>query len=255
MAVGICNLSVVPLRASASHRSEIVSQVLFGESFEIVQHEKDWHLIRLMDVPYEGWIQHGQFIEITDGNCLPTKEESLIVDITGGQALCGQDAVDLLPGVKIAKWMIAGNQTEFPYTIQADLRRPTLADFDTEFPKLVDYYKNGPYLWGGRTRYGIDCSGLSQAIFSHFGISLQRDACQQAEQGTVVDFLSEIRPGDLAFFDNADGRITHVGIMLDMDTILHASAQVRIDNVDSEGILHRTWNKYTHKLRIVKRYF
>src|SRR5690606_28494123 len=144
MAGGICNLSVVPLRASASHRSEIVSQVLFGESFEIVQHEKDWHLIRLMDGPYEGWIQHGQFIEITDGNCLPTKEESLIVDIAGGQALCGQDAVDLLPGVKIAKWMIAGNQTEFPYTIQADLRRPTLADFDTEFPKLVDYYKNGP---------------------------------------------------------------------------------------------------------------
>ncbi len=120
--------------------------------------------------------------------------------------------------------------------------------------QLALSYKNTPYLWGGRSQWGIDCSGFSQLIYSCFGISLPRDAYQQAEMGEIVDFISEIQVGDLAFFDNADGRITHVGIMLDRDTIIHASAKVRIDRMDTEGIFNAELNRYSHKLRIIKRY-
>lgn len=126
--------------------------------------------------------------------------------------------------------------------------------FETEVSRLALSYKDTPYLWGGRSQWGIDCSGFSQLIYSCFDLSLPRDAYQQAEMGQTVDFVSEIRVGDLAFFDNAEGRITHVGIMLDRDTIIHASAKVRVDRMDTEGIFNAEQNRYTHKLRIVKRY-
>lgn len=110
-------------------------------------------------------------------------------------------------------------------------------------------------MWGGRSRYGIDCSGFSQLVYKHFGISLLRDAYQQAESGQTVDFLSEILPGDLAFFDNEAGRITHVGVMIDYETIIHAAGRVRVDKMDNQGIFNADLNRYTHNLRIVKRYF
>lgn len=110
-------------------------------------------------------------------------------------------------------------------------------------------------MWGGRSNAGIDCSGFSQVVYKHFGISLLRDAYQQAESGKAIDFLTEIRAGDLAFFDNEAGRITHVGIMIDHETIIHAAGRVRVDKMDNEGIFNLDINKYTHRLRIVKRYF
>lgn len=252
---GRCNLSIVPLRAEASHRSEMVSQVLFGEQFSILEEVQDWVLIRLESPVYEGWLQKGQFVileEVPGGT--KALQESLVVDLSAASARSSQREVDLLPSTLI---MINdySSQTEEWFEIEGKLRKPTLKDFDIEFPKVVAYYKDSPYLWGGRSRYGIDCSGLSLAVFRHFGLELPRDAYQQAEQGELVNFLPEIKAGDLAFFDNEEGRITHVGVMLDAETILHASASVRVDKMDSEGIFNKEWNRYTHKLRIVKRYF
>ena len=116
------------------------------------------------------------------------------------------------------------------------------------------FFQNAPYLWGGRTLFGIDCSGFSQIVFKLNGIKLNRDAWQQAEQGAVVDFLPEAKSGDLAFFDNAEGRIIHVGIMLGTNKIIHASGKVRVDTIDNQGIYNAEMGRYTHKLRIIKRF-
>ncbi|WP_085473034.1 C40 family peptidase [Sphingobacterium psychroaquaticum] len=253
--LGRCNLTVVPLRAEASHRSEMVSQVLFGEEFVILQEEADWAFVRLHDPVYEGWIQKGQYVSLEPmPGGTASLIESLVVDVEGATARTAERVVHLVPGTKIMINDYRATTTEW-FEIEGKLRKPTIDDFDVELKRLVTHYKDTPYLWGGRSDAGIDCSGLTLACYRHFGIDLPRDAYQQAELGEVVDFLSEIKAGDLAFFDNADGKITHVGMMLDAETILHASARVRVDKMDSEGIFNKEWNRYTHKLRIVKRYW
>lgn len=248
MNISACNLSIVPLRAEPNHRSEMVTQVLFGELFEVLEEGTDFCLIRMVDTGYEGWIQKNQF-----GDALGTPILPKIVDIFGARAYTKDRSVTLVHGTAIPNTEVQiGRST---YQIEGAIRDASLHDFETEFPKLISYYNNAPYLWGGRSVTGIDCSGFSQVVYKHFGIQLKRDAWQQAESGNAVDFLTEIKPGDLAFFDNEAGRITHVGIMIDAETIIHASAHIRIDKMDSQGILNAELNKYTHHLRIVKRYF
>lgn len=249
MSIYACNLSIVPLRAESSHRSEMVSQVLFGENFEILEESTDFSKIRLTDTKYEGWIQKHQFETMVPSGI----KRQTIVDLVGAKAISGSKIIHLLHGTCIAgSTMTIGEEQ---YSIEGALRESNLADFKDEFAKLIQYYKNTPYMWGGRSGYGIDCSGFSQVVYRHFGVSLLRDAYQQAESGTTVDFLAEIRPGDLAFFDNEAGKITHVGVMIDNETIIHASGRVRIDKMDNQGILNADLKRYTHNLRIVKRYF
>jgi cell wall-associated NlpC family hydrolase len=134
---------------------------------------------------------------------------------------------------------------------------PMISDREN-FSQLVEqtakFFQNAPYLWGGRTLFGIDCSGFSQIVYQLLGIQLQRDASQQAEQGQLVDFLTSAIAGDLAFFDNEDGKIIHVGIMLNNHQIIHAAGKVRIDPIDDQGIFNPELGKYTHKLRIIKRF-
>jgi hypothetical protein len=249
MSISACNLSIIPLRAEPSHRSEMVSQVLFGENFEIIEDSVDFVRIRLTETKYEGWIQKQQFATMV----LSGVKRNTIVDLTGATAIAGAKLVHLIHGTPITGNSI--NIGEEHYSIEGTIRETTLADFKTEFPKLIQYYKNTPYMWGGRSLSGIDCSGFSQVLYRHFGIALLRDAYQQAENGTTVDFLTEIKAGDLAFFDNEEGRINHVGVMIDNETIIHASGRVRIDKMDSQGIFNADLNRYTHHLRIVKRYF
>ena len=256
MKIGVCNLTIVALRSAASHRSEMVSQLLFGERFEIIENQTDWAFVRLLDVSYEGWVQHGQFVAVDSESIILHPNDGVqIVNINGAKAnINDRDAVALLPGTLVPETSRVGND-QLSFTITGDLRTAVSSDIGVELPKLIDYYVNSPYLWGGRSHLGIDCSGLSQAIYRHFGFKLPRDAYQQAEEGSLVDFLTEIRSGDLAFFDNQEGRITHVGVMIDNEYIIHASAKVRIDRMDSEGIFNKDAKRYTHKLRIIKRYF
>lgn len=249
MKIAACNLSIVPLRAEPSHRSEMVSQILFGEFFEIIEESIDFVKVRLLSVDYEGWVQRNQYTLLSRSD----SNDSLIVDFNGAVAISDKHKVKLYHGTSIhAKDLLIGEES---FRIEGTLRQVQLDDFETEFVKIIAYYSNTPYLWGGRSIAGIDCSGFSQVVYKHFGVLLLRDAWQQAEMGDVVDFLTEIKAGDLAFFDNEAGRITHVGIMIDSETIIHASGRVRIDKMDSEGIFNVELNKYTHKLRIVKRYF
>lgn len=247
MQSAICHLSVVPLRANADHRSEMVSQLLFGESFVVLAEDKEWIHIRTNNPVYEGWLQRGQYVVI-EGDFSDVD----VVDVDGGLASHDNQCVTLLHGALIPRQPSIEIDGKV-YAFSAARRQATEADFDTEFPRLIEAYLSTPYLWGGRTRYGIDCSGLSQLVCRHFGIQLPRDASQQAALGTVVDFFSEIRAGDLAFFDNEDGTINHVGIVVNEQTIFHASVSVRLDRFDTQGIYNEELSVYTHKLRIIKR--
>ena len=119
--------------------------------------------------------------------------------------------------------------------------------------KNAFYFLNSPYLWGGRTPFGIDCSGFVQIAARLSGISLPRDTQEQAEEGEIINLISEAKPGDLAFFDNIDGRIIHVGIILENGQIIHASGKVRIDTIDHQGIFNEESKKYSHQLRVIKR--
>ncbi|OOG19825.1 glycoside hydrolase [Sphingobacterium sp. CZ-UAM] len=256
MKYGICTLALVPLRSEQAHRSEMVSQVLFGELFEILDAQPDWTAIRMLETDYLGWIQNGQFMAVDAADIAQYfAGKPDIVGREGGLLFNGESRLHLCHGTKL--YLNEANRVtlgELALTYQGSVNAFSRADFETEVAQLAMSYKDTPYLWGGRSQWGIDCSGFSQLIYSCFGINLPRDAYQQAEIGDNVDFVSEIRTGDLAYFDNAEGRITHVGIMLDRDTIIHASAKVRIDRMDNEGIFNRELNKYSHKLRIVKRY-
>ncbi|EHQ29421.1 C40 family peptidase [Mucilaginibacter paludis] len=251
MEYGICNLAIAPLRAEATHRSEMTSQLLFGETFEIVERTDDWSRIVTTFDGYEGWITNLQYQPVTAGEILSLSLENIVTTrsvVTPVLKESDNSVLSLpfgcsLPFYDGADCRLAG----INYNVRS-------ADDLTAFLETAYSFLNTPYLWGGRTHFGIDCSGYTQAVLRTRGTTLQRDAYLQAGQGTAVDFLLEARLGDLAFFDNAEGRITHVGIMLDNHSIIHASGRVKIDQIDDQGIYSAEQKKYTHKLRIVKRY-
>lgn len=244
------SLNIIPLRAEPSHRSEQVTQVLFGEPLLLLETEGEFAKVQMTDTGYEGWVQSIQLVERED---VAEDAESYIVGLEPVFVSDGAKKSPLYHTTPILNRRLSfdGQFVE----IEGALRKATLGDFISEFPQLVDHYLRTPYLWGGRSVAGIDCSGLSQVFLAHFGVQIKRDAYQQAESGVLVNFLAEAKAGDLAFFDNAQGRITHVGIMMDPETIIHAAGEVRIDRIDQHGIYHSGLQKYTHQLRIIKRYF
>jgi len=253
---GICRVAVAPLRAEPSDKAEIASQLLFGDHVEILEKTDKWWFIRNGYDNYEGWIDFRQLSPISavafleNNNCrylAPAQINNLITDAEGSTYYLSPSSN--LPGYKDG-YCYLGDQ---PYKV---LFEPL--DTQSRTADVVNtamFFRNVPYLWGGKNLFGMDCSGFVQTVFKLNALKLNRDAWQQAEQGSTVDFLPEIKPGDLAFFDNAEGRITHVGMMLSPSLIIHASSKVRVDPMDNEGIYNAELGRYTHKLRIVKRFF
>ena len=251
MNYGISNLSIVPMRNEAADQSEMVNQVIFGEHFKVLEIRKKWSKIRLAHDSYEGWICNKQWIEI---------EEDIYKQLDKEVATITTDILDIitkthhqpivigsiLPSYKSGHALINNEMYQFD-----GLTTPGFIKKD----KLVEnalMYLNTPYLWGGRSPLGIDCSGLTQMVYRLQGVDLPRDAYQQAEVGTTLSFVEESEPGDLAFFDNAEGKITHVGIILEENHIIHASGKVRIDRIDQQGIFNTEIGNHTHKLRLIK---
>lgn len=247
----ICNLSIVPLRAEASDRSEMVSQVLFGETFEVLEKTEKWSLIRLTLDLYEGWIDNKQFHEISAIHYQLLQESTkifnadLIEHLTNENNLhtisLGADLTFLqFKDINKQQWIFDGKLTS---GIQS--RKILL--------KTAFMYLNAPYLWGGKTPFGIDCSGLTQMVYRLCGYLIPRDAAQQAKIGEPLSFIEESEIGDLAFFDNEEGHIIHVGVIMEDNYILHAHGKVRIDRLDHLGILNIDTGRHTHKLRVIKK--
>lgn len=255
MQYGVCALSVIPMRKEPADAAEMVNQVLFGETFEVVEHRKKWSLIRLAHDDYEGWVDNKQ---ITPCTATYHNKASLV------NPFVSQELVDIVSEEKTAEFFPIFVGSVLPFYSNSKLQ---IADREFAFKgvvakgqknrsKLVEHayqYLNAPYLWGGRTPFGIDCSGFTQMVYRLSGFQLPRDSGQQAAHGLTLSFIEESEPGDLAFFDNEEGQIVHVGIILEDNYILHASGKVRLDRLDQTGIFNKETRGHTHKLRVIKK--
>ncbi|PST81850.1 hydrolase [Pedobacter yulinensis] len=250
---GICVVAVAPLRAEGSDRAEMVSQVLFGEHVTVIEKTDKWWLIQNAYDGYEGWIDFRQLTAIDQETFVRLEAPGHLVPLQAGLAVHHPEwgrtflsPASPLPFYDNGTCRLGGHT----FTLNFEPYLPGQEDLIG----MARFFRNTPYLWGGRNLSGIDCSGFCQTIFRLGGIRLRRDASQQAEQGSLVAFLAEARDGDLAFFDNEQGRITHVGMMIGNDTIIHASGKVRIDRIDDQGIFNAELGRYSHRLRILKRF-
>jgi hypothetical protein len=249
---GICNLAIVPVRAEPSDRSEIVTQLLFGEHIEILERQNQWARIRIQYDDYEGWVDSKQYQIISEANFNQLSSEAIILNADLIDYITSSNNL-LLPNRFGASLSFLNNSEinisnfDFEGTKTSGIK-PKSAIISTAF-----MYLNAPYLWGGKTPFGIDCSGFTQMVYKLNGYKIHRDASQQALDGEPLSFIEESEAGDLAFFDNDEGNITHVGIIMDNNYIIHASGKVRIDRLDHLGIYNPETNKHTHKLRVIKK--
>ncbi|HRO42751.1 MAG TPA: C40 family peptidase [Flavipsychrobacter sp.] len=250
-----CNVSILPLKKEPSHRSEQTSQMLFGEKAEILEIDNgDWARIRTEWDNYEGWCRAGQLTTI--GKKEYRKTVKYISGSNSDKFVFEQSEMWVPLGSDLIETkLILGNETgKFK---GKKLKNVELTCTCENLKDAALKFMHAPYLWGGRSNAGIDCSGLMQMAFKLCGKKLPRDAYQQANEGKMVDFLQHGQCGDLAFFDNEDGKIIHVGMLLDNQNILHATGatgRVVIDRIDQGGIISTSLRKRTHNLRLVKRY-
>lgn len=247
MKYGICPLSIVPLRLEPSDSSEMVTQVLYGELMKVLESRKKWSRVRLAFDSYEGWIDNKQFEFLTEASYsklieTPSVYASDLVDFVttqDNQLL----TVPMGSSLHVSEFL----QHYFEgHTVKGVHPKSTIVE-------TALLFLNAPYLWGGKTPFGIDCSGLTQMVYRLNGYSLLRDASMQATQGEPLSFIEESEPGDLAFFDNAEGNIIHVGIIMEDNYIIHAHGKVRIDRLDHSGIFNAEKRTHTHKLRVIKK--
>ncbi|HWY37278.1 MAG TPA: C40 family peptidase [Bacteroidia bacterium] len=254
---GICNQSIVPCRKEAAHRSEMVTQLLFGEHFTILSETEGWLQIRTAFDEYDCWISNKQFLPVKrdtfkaleDHQPLSTEPVQLLYDK-------GQDTFfplvigSTIPFLKNKRFSLENHDFEFSgeYVVPDEKHIDRKKIISTAF-----IFLNAPYLWGGRSPFGIDCSGFTQLAYKLHGFKLPRDAHQQAGLGLSLSFVEEAQPGDLAFFDNEEGKIIHVGIVLEDHKIIHAAGKVRVDKLDHYGIFNLDTKKYSHHLRVIKK--
>lgn len=256
MKYGICNLSVVPCRAEPSDKSEMVTQLLFGETIKVYEESKgNWKRIKTAFDDYNCWIDQKQFIEISKKEfeqlnaALSPVSTSVVEVIKGSSSLIPIVIGSSLPNLK-NKEITFGDHT---YTYEGPSVSNSAPAKKEALVENAFIYLDTPYLWGGRSPFGIDCSGYTQLVYKLNGIQLPRDASKQAEIGQTLSFIEEAENGDLAFFDNEEGDIIHVGILLTNNRIIHASGKVRMDKIDHQGIFNVDTGKYSHRLRLIKR--
>jgi len=254
MPYGICILNSIALRLLPQNNAEMVSQVLFGESFEVVDFKDNWLKIKLSFDNYEGWIDKKQQKQISKENYefLLHNSKYFVSDLVNVINNSNDDLYTITLGAELP--LFKKNKTHlenFEFQYEGSVQNGILNE--SNLIKNAYMYLNAPYLWGGKTPLGIDCSGFTQMVYKLNGYKLLRDASQQATQGEPLSFIEESTPGDLAFFDNNEGQIVHVGIILKNNQIIHAHGKVRIDKLDHSGIYNIDTKRHTHKLRVIKK--
>ena len=253
---GICLLNCVALRKEPHDQSEMISQLLFGETFIVLGQKKDWLYIYLDYDHYEGWVLRSQVQMIAQEiYAQVTKEEkhhleeivSYVQDAKGNLQLLTLGS--RLPLFRSGRFGFEEHQFELDGEVCSG-KSEKASIIHTAYK-----YLNSPFLWGGKTPFGLDCSGFTQIVYKINGHHLYRDAHQQASQGEVLSFIEESEPGDLAFFDNEEGEIIHAGILLADNHIIHCHGKVRIDRIDQSGIYNVDSQRHTHRLRVMKKVF
>lgn len=259
MRYGFCHIAIVPLRKENSERSEMISQLIFGDCFKILEQIEDKILIENFDDQYVGWVDQKQTIEIsqTDYNAYTSTSKQIV-----SQAITHIVQTNQKTNQKIIYPIYLGSQLIGEKFQLGDILFQLIEPHHIVKPKTSIHslmtislkYISTPYLWGGKSLYGIDCSGFTQMCYKQIGVNLLRDAKDQITQGEEVKTLEEAEKGDLCFFHNTEGKITHVGIYIGSNLIIHASGQVRIDPIDQKGILPQHSSTYSHQLNKIKRY-
>lgn len=221
----------------------MVSEILFGEQFDIIERSSSWLKVKLLSDGYEGWLEYTGTFPTADVpfNCMVMEPGRLTSD---------KGSIELYTGAKVGlgETLMIGKER-----FQINARVNETPKYDAEgLLSVAKNFLHTPYYWGGRTSRGIDCSGFVQNVFSVFGIQLPRDAYQQVELGDPIAF-EDAQVGDLAFFTNEKGRVTHVGIITEPGKIIHASERVRIDHIDEEGIWRSDQQRHSHQLSSIKR--
>ena len=253
---GICDLSIVPVRTEASDKSELCTQLLFGDAYAVTGESENgkWVKIKIVFDDYEGWIDKLQH--------MPISEDYFKAYILHPQTVC-MDDVALIENELESRLITLGATLPFlkgrilnlgtkNFNYQGELYEPV--SITKEFVQFIALrFLNTPYLWGGKSLFGIDCSGFTQLVLKILGYKIKRDAYQQVEHGQEVKNVNGTNTGDLAFFENDNGRIIHVGMIMEENKIIHAHGKVRMDILDEKGILNLSTKKYSHKLTTIKR--
>ncbi len=254
MEYAICFLPLIPVRATPEDGGEMLTELLFGDACEVHEYVDSWARIKNKAYPYEGWLTTKMLTFISREEYEQYNPASLPVISTyfaeARHTVTNEHL--LLPGGSVLpEYRPDGSFRVRNSRFKLD---PAVAEpvNETLIQTAMKFYRS-PYLWGGKNAFGIDCSGLTQVVYRIHGIQIPRNASQQAEIGELVSFLQEARPGDLAFFDHDDNKISHVGMVLNCEEVIHASGEVRIDQLDHEGIYNEERKLYTHKLRFIKR--
>jgi gamma-D-glutamyl-L-lysine dipeptidyl-peptidase len=253
MDYAIITVPATPVRRKPSHDSEMVSQLLFGEFVLVIKKKNDrWAKIRSLHDDYEGWVTLHILTALPD-KPRETGNKHVVDEILGKLIIKGQDMYlpfgSILPAFDNGEGMAGGLSFQFNGRVKE------VNTSNTNAAVLVDYamrWLNVPYMWGGRTPLGADCSGFVQVMARMAGIDLPRDTWQQASTGEKVDKLRNAKPGDLAFFEKED-RIIHVGILLDHERIIHAFGKVRIDTITEKGLIIKETGKMSHSLNVIRR--
>jgi cell wall-associated NlpC family hydrolase len=245
MKFGICNISITPLREEKSQKSEMISQLLYGETFEILELSDNWSYIKMNFDNYKGWIKNNQYVEIDQKELKGKVESRYCLDLVEFVESFDKKLKTIVMGSNVSNAGILNDK--FDGNFSNDKKKKE------EAVEIALSLINTPYLWGGRSPFGIDCSGFTQLAYKMIGVNLPRDAKDQAKIGSTLSFIDESQSGDLAFFNDEEDRITHVGIILKDNNIIHASGKVRIDRLDQTGIYNNGLRTHTHKLRFIKK--
>ena len=245
MILGICNLSIVPVRIVDSDKSEMINQLIYGDIIEIIEEKEKWVKIKSVFDDYIGWIDKKQYFKIDDNIKLDLNNPVYSINLVEFIENNNNELVTIPIGSDISNISLMNHKFEGK-TISGKNNRNSIVN-------TALLFLNSPYLWGGKTPFGIDCSGFTQMVYKINGYKLSRDAKDQANQGETLSFIEESEAGDLAFFNNDQGDIIHVGIILQNNHIIHASGKVRIDRIDHSGIYNNDLNKHTHSLRYIKK--